>query len=650
MHTDHIIAVTIALGLSFISVMALVTRFLVHKHSKSTLPAEAMLVTENSVEQRQLANISSSWKRLFSPKQKSTKGHWVPTLSGIIEAGDEGLFSSALFTSLHGHPGEIALQILFDAFANALRARPMTERFAYSGDISKFLTGAKRGASGLGRAKSVSHRTSSGRVDTSTKAKRRSLDLSVAEMGLARGLSVKKPVAVLVPMGNNLVEEAKSSRAEESWMKSGQTAEYYDGRLTVKATKAELATLSIILGSPLGVSAGSKNTSRGAFGISILMTPIGTGKHQFTLRQHKRSISQQHAQGTGFSSLYAKHLAAGFLPYSQDKNAFNSILITDDAFEAIQAGASLYTKVFTSKTPQSKFLASLPSSRELSFHILATSTEQHSSTTLIDAIAALPFAGGLTPLGSTPLINTVQFVASGGLSPARLLKRLDDLVGKVHSQAPHLNIFGPLYEAHNAGILYRERERLGRLATNANTPDTLADKVARMSRYVTLLERLMALVPDMKPQDVLMAVREATKAEIQRSYSDAVAAHNSSYATPSVVDTRCCQKSDAKSKRQSTGSHAGAHRSNRSSLASILTENSGASPASSSDFPPHNLGTQIESVLKSELPLAVETIALVARMVIVAWTLSVETVAWESGESGFKVPDLQDLGEKIVLC
>ncbi|KAH7348171.1 hypothetical protein BKA66DRAFT_516708 [Pyrenochaeta sp. MPI-SDFR-AT-0127] len=625
--------------------MALVTRFLVHKHTKPTTATEEVDVTDGSLEsQQQLAHISSSWKRLLSPRQNKSKGHWVPTLSGIIEAGDEGLFSSALFTSLHGHPGDIPLEVLYDAFATALRARSMAERSAYSGDISKFLAGTKRGpTSGLGRAKSVSYRTPSGRVDASTKAKRRSLDLSVAEMGLARGLSVKKPMPALVPMDKPRV-------AQGSWMKSGQTAQYHDGRLAVKITTAELLSLSIVLGTPLKASAENDKASRGAFGISISTAPIGNGKHQVTLRQHKRSIAQQHALGTGFSLLFAKHIAAGSLPYSQDKNVVNSLLITNDTFEAIQAGASLYTKACSSKSQRSRILTSLPSSRELSFHILAASTEQHPSTTLIDAIAELPFSGGLTPLSSAPLINTVRFIASGGLSPARLLQRLDGLVDKVHRQTPHLNIFGPLYEPQHAGLLYRERERLGKLATHTNTLDTLADKVARMTRYVTLIERLMALVPDMKPQDVLVAVRSATKTELRKSYADAVAAHNSPLDTPTTTDSHGCPNSDMRSKRQSTGSRTSARRSDRSSMSSTLTDNSEASPASSADFLPYNLGKQIENVLKSEIPLSIQTIALVARMVIVAWTLSVETVAWEVGESGFRVPDVQSLGEKMILC
>jgi hypothetical protein len=62
------------------------------------------------------------------------------------------------------------------------------------------------------------------------------------------------------------------------------------------------------------------------------------------------------------------------------------------------------------------------------------------------------------------------------------------------------------------------------------------------------------------------------------------------------------------------------------------------------------LGKHIERILKDDLPLSVESVAIVARLIIVAWTLSVEAVAWEEGEQGFRIPDLDKLPDKIVLC
>jgi hypothetical protein len=152
----------------------------------------------------------------------------------------------------------------------------------------------------------------------------------------------------------------------------------------------------------------------------------------------------------------------------------------------------------------------------------------------------------------------------------------------------------------------------------------------------------MALVPDVKPGDVLAAVQEATRTELERAYADALAAYRASPSrASSVVDSHGCPNSDARSKRLSAYA---ASRSDRSSVASV------ASPTSST-FSVENLGKLVELVLKAELPLSVEQIGGVARLVLVAWTLSVEKVAWEEGEEGFRVVDLEAWkGREMVLC
>lgn len=654
MHTRNIIALSIGFGLPFVAAMALVTRLFVHRHSKNgNVNQDVYSVDGDHGESHHLPRRSSSWKQLFSPKQKESNSKWVPTLSGIVKAGDEGLWSSALFTNPHGHPGEVSFEAICEMFANELRPRSMTERSAYSGEIGKFLNSAKRGVVSPRRVQSMSHRkNNSGRGEVAPLTQRKSLDISAVERGLGRSISIKRPAPALVPMGNGPVERGSASTTERAWMKDGRPAEYQDGRMGVRLTATELVTLCVLLGSSI-MSAKSSNetatTEKGAFGITIWSTPIGDGKYQISLRQHNRNISQLPSSESGHSPRFARHFACGSLPFSQDAKSINSILITDDAFEAVRSGVPLTIRKRSQQTPQAKILSMLPSSRELTFHTIEASTKSSPLTPLIDAIAILPFTGGFTPMASAPLLNTIRFVASGGLTPARLLQRLEGLVDKVHRHSPHLNIFGPLYEPRNAGLLFRERERLGKVAAGAIT-EALADKVARTQRYITLLERLMALVPNMKPQEVLVAVQEATKKELQRSYNDAVTAHQStstsvaSTPSPTVVDTHC----PSTRRHASDSSRLPTRRSHRSSLNS---DDSRSSPVGrqSGTFPEHNLGKQVEALLKADLPFSVDAIATIARLALVAWTLSVDLVAWEDGETGFRVPDVESLPGTMVL-
>jgi hypothetical protein len=634
--TAYTVAISLASTVCVFVAMALVTRFLVQKHPKPSTDSNADEHERSSKQQNQLTSISRSWKQLFAPKQQNNKGHWVPSLAAIIDAGNEGVWSSALFTHLHGHPGEISFDQLCDAFATELRSRSPAQRSAYSGDITKFLSSIKRSTTTPKRVQSMSNKGASrGREDAAQKSQRKSLDVIATEMGLGRGLSVKKTAPVLVSMSNGLDEGEQGI-----WMKSGGSAEYYGGKPGVKVTSAELAGLAVVLGCQVTIGADAA-LHRGAFGISISLIQAENGKQHIVLKQHKRRISQMPTSGTGVSPLFAMHMAAGSLPFSQDNKTVDSILITNETFEAIQAGTSVSWQKNSQQTPQSRFLATLPNSRKLNFYTSSTSSRMTSPPTLIDVIAALPFSGGLPPLAHTPLIRTVNFIAAGGLTPARLLQRLEGLVDKVHLHAPDLAIFGPLHAPQNAALLFREREQLGKLATNPNTSDSTADKAARIQRYVTLLERLMALVPDTKPQDVRNAVQQATQRILQRSYADAVNPRTPSLALTSHPPSRT-PHSSTRSKR-----HSGISIGRASTSASAHRV--------SASFPALNLGTHAEHLLKTELPLSVEGIAEVARLVIVAWTLSVERTVWEGegegeGEDGgIKMWDGQGKKEEMVF-
>jgi hypothetical protein len=631
MQTTPIIAASVVLGFCFLFIMAIATRIFWHKYPKPTTD-EMQLVEGANEQHHHLSKIAASWKRRFTLKQGQGKGRWVPTLSAMIKAGDEGLFAIA---NPHGCPGELPLQVLYETFAEELRSRTMRERSAYAGELSGFLSSTKRATVGPKRTQSLSHRAT-GRPDAHKRSQRKSMDISVAEKGFARSMSVKKPAPNLVAMRIGLPTLDEDGDPQMSWMNEGRIADSRYGSTAMEITPAELTTLSIVLASPLNIDGKSDfaQSQHGAFDVSICQSVTEDGKHQITLQQHKRSILHQPPRDSGFSLLFAKHIAAGSLPYSQDKNAVQSILVTNYTLRAVQAGSSIGLYKFNIKSRQSRLLASLPSSREINFLATSVSTEPLTQNPLIDAISTLPFLRGLVPLASMALIGTVQFVAFGGRSPGRLLQRLEGLVDKVNRHTPHLDIFGPLYEPHNAALLYRERERLGRLATCANTTDSIADKTARMQRYITLLERLMALIPGMNPQEVMAAVQEATKKQLYRTYANAFADDRDTTSSESLVsDSHAVEFTH--------------HNSKRSSDASTMDV---TSPRSSAGFPRLNLGKQVEPILKADLPLSVEAVAVVARMVIAAWTLSVEVVAWEEGEQGFRIPDSGTLPEKMVMC
>ncbi|KAF1979231.1 hypothetical protein BU23DRAFT_549252 [Bimuria novae-zelandiae CBS 107.79] len=634
--------------------MVVIARFL-WSHNKSSKDQPDVERSVDPVQQREksLPSRARSVKLLSNPRRE--QGHWVPTLSGIIKAGDENTFSSSIFNVLDGTIGELSLQDVYDAFANELRNRPVAERGAYTSEITKFLSSTKK----VQRMHSVS--VSPPRSpELHKRASRKSIDVfrqSVDLTELTRARSVKRSSIVnLVPLLNDLPFTAGGPGPVHTyWDQDLQHALHFQGHTALPVTTYEFAALSVILGSPVDISLDAQdercvswaNTYKGALGVSLAATATSDRSYHISMVSNKRNVSQLPAKGSGYSTLHAKHLASGSIPFASDRKIVHSIVITENTLELLKAGTGTYLQPTGADTRGAQFLARLPNSRAPNFHIIAPSTSANSTSRLVHAIGDLVFTGGFTPFASVPLIKTVQFVASGGLVPGRLLQRLDALVEKVHRQASHLQLFGPLLEDANTHLRFRKNERLAKLATGILTDEALADKVARMSRYTTLLERLMALVPDISPAGVLAAVREGMKSEMQRSYEDAVAAHL-------ISDTILSTPSGVQSKRASTVSRRDTRRRSRYSNPSSGTTSpdgpaSVASGRQSGTFPTQNLSLLVESVLKGALPLDVQTIVMVARLVLVAWTLSVQGVAWEEGEVGLRVVDPARLPEKMYM-
>ncbi|KAK3216746.1 hypothetical protein GRF29_1g863994 [Pseudopithomyces chartarum] len=646
MRQPAIVATSLVLGLLLLATMVVVARFL-WPHSRQSNHQEPSV--DPATQPTSLLARARSVKLV--PALKKDSGQRLPTLSAILKAGDEAVFSSALLNAHHGAAGELPLQHVYDAFANELRNRPLAERGALSPAAAGFLSSARKPQ----RIQSVSLSPPS-RPDPAKRASRKSVDvirnsIDLTDLGIGRSRSVKKAAPSLVTLLHPPPSASGDTGPIHShWDNDLQQSLQLQGHTAITVTGHELAALSVVLGSPIEIIPNAQekceswaNTYKGALGVSIAATAMGNGSYHIALTSNKRHVSQLPAKGSGYSTLHAKHHASGSLLFESDSKATHSILVTYETLEHLKSGTCLSLQPVGADTGGAQFLASLPNSRLPSFHAFTPSTTADQTSRLVHAIGDLVFTGGLTPFASIPLIQTVQFVASGGLVPGRLLQRLDALVEKVHRQAPHLQLFGPLLENSNTHLRFRVNERLARLATGTLTDEVLAEKVARMSRYVTLLERLMNLVPGQSPAQVSIAVREGLRSEMERSYAGAVAAQ---LIGGTIVST-------PQSKRSKSVSRLGTRRSRHSSKSSGTASPDGmastTSDRPSSTFPSHNLGRHVEGILKGSLPLDVQTIIMVARLVLVAWTLSVESVAWDQDEAGFKVMDPAQLPGKMYM-
>ncbi|ORY15399.1 hypothetical protein BCR34DRAFT_558754 [Clohesyomyces aquaticus] len=650
MLTKYIVALCILLELTVVSIMLLTTRYLwTLKASKD--PEDATTYSLDPKKPSDLFSGDTGLMKLFVPRKEV--GVQIPTLSGVIAAGDEGVFTSALFEGLQGSPGEVSLDVLLDHFAAQLARRPMTERSSYPTAMASFLSNR-----GYGIRRSLSVKTNRAGSGRPTRPQRKSVDLT--EKGLSRVLS-RKTNPVLVETQSGLLLDSSMARdsklsSRPSWTEQIQPSRTHDGIASTTVMPEELQSFSLILGAPISSAQPLVNPEKsatlvgeGAFGISILGSLAEDGAYQLSLHKRKLGISERSSRGS-YSTLFAKHLATGSLPFSQNAETVNTILITNETLSRIKSGTPLQIeKPLPAQTasPNATFLSKLPNSRSVAFHTLCPSPSSSPSTSpLLTTISALPFTGGLVPLASSPLIRTIQFISSGGLPPGRLLQRLDALIDKTHRQAPHLRLFGPLFDERNAGALYREHQKLGKMGIGKLVEESVADKVARIQRYTTLLERLMAMAvrSDMSPSDVLKKVQEATTRELERAYADAQIAFCEDLFDPSApaIPRRSANRVSSSSAGSGSRSSVSAEPSLRSdaSTPSPSSARSAFSPRPSSTFQTPNLAQRVERMLKADAPLDVQSIAVVARLVLVAWTLCVGVVAWEDEDDGVRVADL----------
>ncbi|KAF2734209.1 hypothetical protein EJ04DRAFT_402942, partial [Polyplosphaeria fusca] len=576
--------------------------------------------------------IRRSWTLMLTPKKE--RGEQVPAISSIIKAGDEGVYSSLLFNNLHEQPGQLALETIHDAFARQLSSRP--ERSSYPPELSRLMSDSRNR---VRRAQS----TRVGREARPNMPPRKSMD---SAGGLNRALSRRTTAPVLISSLNPLPSPDPTQTGSVAWTRDLRPAQYIEGKTAIGVTAEEVTALSVALGTPLTRAEHPADQEKasslfvegeGAHGISVSSIPLDNKRFHIVLNQHKRRVARFPAKGSGYSSLFAKHMAAGSLPFSQDNAHVNSVLIDTRTYELIKTGRHLHAQLSSTGSSGSAYLSALPSSRKNRFYSLTEAKKSTPSALFLNAIADLPFTGGLVPHASSSLTSAIHFVTSAGLPPARLLQRLEALVDKVHAHSPHLALFGPLFEPQNAGLRFREQDRLGRLALDPSTPDSLADKSARMHRYITLLERLMALVPGLKPHAVLAAVREATRKEIERSYEDALALFRTNNAP--VTDMLGFPSGLPTNVRHTSYSTIKSRSSKRSSIGPTSPRASTdiTSLRSSLMFPAENLGKEMESLLKASLPFDVAAVAKVARLVVVAWTVSVQRVGWEEGEEGVRL-------------
>ncbi|KAH2209339.1 hypothetical protein KXV58_002207 [Aspergillus fumigatus] len=308
----------------------------------------------------------------------------------------------------------------------------------------------------------------------------------------------------------------------------------------LQVSREELSALALILGMNLCVCESHNPYSlhgEGAFGISASATLSHDMHWQLRFVRTSRRPRHDPSAGSGYSTLFAKYLACGAIPFARgnsenDSKWIKSVYIQDlNKFE--EGGYFKDLKDDDCLPDALEYLSRLPTSETTMLwpHLLETqSTNRHKDWGLVktidnqttgtwwDAVAGIPF-GGLVPQTTREIKQAVQFTVSElptvldittRCESDSLLNELEMLINESHRQHESLNLFGN-----------HVHERAKSLDTDINFVtkcyDT-RDAAAVFGRYMTLLEHLSATCFPGGSANDLESLHGQVSAYLKRSY------------------------------------------------------------------------------------------------------------------------------------
>ena len=438
------------------------------------------------------------WARVEVPK--------LPTIVGLLKAGEAGVWSSELAE------GMVAID-------NAASWRPLYEAFFRNLTQYDDRMIVPEAAHYLKKVEFWKRYLPNNITSSVHQAERRHAQrLALYKTKTADPATLVSCMRPLDYIGNSDVRDTDDplQGPDSIWVSDMQDIWIHNSKPCIKVSKEELAALAVSLGIVLEWHDTTRTEFHGvgAFGISL------NGRHDgqvFSLQLKKAGVARTRdpTMGSGYSVLFAKHMACGFLPFAQTTEWTRTIRVTATILEALRRGDDIADpKVRPEKSTSLSFLLGLPRRKPVdvydAVHAAAdTSTSTfgkilNSSFQLLDsenpkrwtwpsAVAGIAF-GGLVPLATRNLVEVVRYTAQGVDTvgshgdEAYFPEQLERMVNWAHQHTSAHHLFGtqgvPSRIAAAVGV-----DHFSNLPTNFGV-----STVATMfSRYAVLLERLLAL-------------------------------------------------------------------------------------------------------------------------------------------------------------
>jgi len=262
----------------------------------------------------------------------------------------------------------------------------------------------------------------------------------------------------------------------------------------IETSREELAGLALVMGINLVKDNENSVSGIGPFGIHL------NAKSNFLdwglrLTYQHRQPDHEASKGSGYSTLFAKHMACDSLPFKLSEGCVHSIYVNSSLLEIIRGAQADQLAQLGQISKASdyvldatlKYLYRLPTAHDFAIY----GVQDKAGESWFKAVAGIAF-GGLVPQAGKRLTDAVLFTVTGIRvfnkdCPycGRIIRALQNLVDALHNDCPKLNLFGNY-------VAKRARNGPGMSEADHSITPTSRHAGALFGRYMTALERLTA--------------------------------------------------------------------------------------------------------------------------------------------------------------
>ncbi|KAK3690104.1 hypothetical protein B0T22DRAFT_423829, partial [Podospora appendiculata] len=260
----------------------------------------------------------------------------LPSIGGLIEAADRSLWSSTTLDHMPEIHPELTWIPLYESIFDDLRVLHGLNKLPSEWSQSALTRSVFANMSRPGHG---GHRSS----------------LAVTRRGLLERGCLAEGIRKLpgAATGESKDEGKGLARLKAVWL-VGKTP-------CIPVTREELVALSLVMGMPIAKSSDGHYAGIGAYGLSLDLAHT-EANWKLTLVKGSRIPRHAPSMGSGYTSLMAKHLACGSIPFAEGGDWIRSVYVTDAVLAAVRDGVCIVdTQAYGG--PSLEFLRRLPADK-----------------------------------------------------------------------------------------------------------------------------------------------------------------------------------------------------------------------------------------------------------------------------------------------